>query len=207
MNRTPQAIAVVGAKQFQDQQARTVDEATRYSPGIHSQTFGSDPRNDWFLIRGFSEQTTGYYLDGLQLFSTAFATFKLEPWNLERIEVVRGPSAVLYGGGDPGGLINAVSKMPTFTTFGTVEGGVNNYGNVYGATDVGGVAGTKNEWAYRFVTLGRVGGTQTDHIDEDRGFVAPSLPYRPDAATTFTLLGQYQHDSTKGQNFLPIKEP
>ena len=149
---TPQAIQVVGGKQIQLQRAQTIDEATRYSPGIHSQTFGQDYRNDWFLIRGFNEQTTGYYLDGLQLFSTSFATFKLEPWNLERIEVVRGPSAVLYGGGDPGGLINAVSKLPTFTTFGVLEGGVDEYGNVYGATDLGGVAGAKNEWSYRFLS-------------------------------------------------------
>lgn len=201
--RTPQAVAVVGAKQINDQQARTIDEAVRYSPGIHGQTFGSDPRNDWFTIRGFNEQTTGYYLDGLQLFSTSFATFKVEPWNLERIEIVRGPSAVLYGGGDPGGLINAVSKLPTFTTFGVVEGGVNSFGNVYGAADLGGVAGANKEWAWRFTSLGRIGGTQTNFTDDDRAFVAPSLTYRPNATTTFTLLGQFQKDFSNGQNFLP----
>lgn len=202
---TPQAISVIGAKQIRDQQVQTIDEATRYSPGIHSQTFGADTRNDWFLIRGFTEQETGYYLDGLQLFSTSFATYKLEPWGLERIEVVRGPSAVLYGGGNPGGLINAVSKMPTFTTFGTVEAGVNEFGNVYGAVDVGGVAGAKQEWAYRFLSLGRIGGTQTDFTDNDRAFVAPSLTYRPGDGTTLTFLGQYQHDATNGQNFLPYQ--
>jgi iron complex outermembrane receptor protein len=202
---TPQAIAVVGAKQIEDQRAQTIDEATRYSPGIHSQTFGSDSRNDWFLIRGFQEQTTGYYLDGLQLFSSAFATFKLEPWNLERIEIVRGPAAMLYGGGDPGGLINAISKRPTFTTFGTIEGGVNEFGNVYGAADIGGVAGDKGQWSYRFVSLGRIGGTQTDHTDNDRAFVAPSLTYKPGDGTTLTLLGQYQHDYTNSQNFLPYQ--
>lgn len=44
--KTPQAISVVGAKEIRDQQAQTVDEATRYAPGIHSQTFGADQRND-----------------------------------------------------------------------------------------------------------------------------------------------------------------
>ena len=205
LNETPQAIQVVGQKQIRDQQAQTVDEATRYSPGIRSQTFGDDFRNDWFLIRGFSAQDTGYFLDGLPLFSTAFATWKLEPWNLERIEVVRGPSSVLYGGGTPGGLINAVSKMPLFTTFGQVEVGVNEYGNGYGAVDLGGVAGANNEWSYRFTSLGRIGGTQVFHTDNDRAFVAPSLSYKPDAATTLTLLGQYQHDRTNGQNFLPYE--
>ncbi|WP_131195536.1 TonB-dependent siderophore receptor [Lichenihabitans psoromatis] len=202
---TPQAIAVVGAQQIRDQRATSIDEATRYSPGIHSQTFGSDSRNDWFLIRGFTEQTTGYYLDGLQLYSSAFATWKLEPWNLERIEIVRGPAATLYGGGDPGGLINAVSKRPTFTTFGTVEGGVNQYGNVYGAVDLGGVAGDKGQWSYRFNSIGRIGDTQTDHTSNDRAFVAPSLTYRTGDGTTLTLLAQYQHDYTNSQNFLPYQ--
>ena len=202
---TPQAIQVVGAKQIQDQQARTVTQALSYSPGVLASTFGADFRNDWFLIRGFNEQNTGYYLDGLQLYSSNFATFKLEPWNLERIDVIRGPSATLYGGGDPGGLINAVSKMPLFTNFGQVELGVNEYGNAFGAADIGGVAGAHNEWSYRFVTLGQIGGTQVDFTNSDRAFVAPSLSYKPDAATTFTLLGQYQHDSTKGLNFLPYE--
>ena len=202
---TPQAISVVGAKQIEDQRAQTIDEATRYSPGIHSQTFGADTRNDWFLIRGFTEQETGYYLDGLQLFSSAFATYKLEPWGLERIEVVRGPSAVLYGGGNPGGLINAISKKPTFTTFGEIEAGVNEFGNAFGAVDLGGVAGPNKEWSYRFISIGRIGGTQTDHTDNDRAFVAPSLTYKPGDGTTLTVLGQYQRDWTNGQNFLPYQ--
>ena len=207
LNRTPQAIAIVGARQIRDQAAQTIDEATRYSPGIHSQTFGDDGRNDWFLIRGFTEQNTGYDLDGLQLFSSpsAYATWKLEPWNLERIEIVRGPAASLYGGGDPGGFINAVSKLPTFTNFGVVEAGVNQYGNAYGAFDIGAVGGDKNQWSTRLVSVGRVGGTQTDHVDNDRAFVAPSLTYRPDAATSFTILGQYQHDWTGSLNFLPYQ--
>jgi iron complex outermembrane recepter protein len=207
INETPQAISVIGAQQIRDQAATTVDEATRYAPGVHSQTFGGDGRNDWFLIRGFSEQNTGYYLDGLQLLSpaSAFATYKLDPWGLERIDIVRGPAAVLYGGGDPGGIINAVSKMPTFTNFGTIQSGFNNWGNVYTEFDVGGVAGANKEWSYRIDGEGHLGGTQVDHTSDDRGFIAPSLTYRPVADTSLTLLGQYQHDQTNGLNFLPYQ--
>src|SRR5687767_2536327 len=77
---TPQAVSVVGREQIEEQGAQSVVEATRYSPGIRSETYGDDPRSDWFLIRGFTAQETGYYLDSLQLFSTSFATFKLEPY-------------------------------------------------------------------------------------------------------------------------------
>jgi iron complex outermembrane receptor protein len=206
INETPQAITVVGAQQIRDQAATTIDEATRYAPGVHSQTFGADGRNDWFLIRGFSEQNTGYYLDGLQLLSpaSAFATYKLDPWGLERLEVVRGPSAVLYGGGDPGGMINAVSKMPTFTNFGTLQASVNNWGNGGPAFDIGGVTPDKH-WSWRVAGEGHLGGTQVDHTVDDRFFIAPSLTYAPNGATSLTLLGQYQHDRANGLNFLPYQ--
>ena len=202
---TPQAISVIGREQIEDQKAQSVVEATRYTPGVRSESFGNDSRNDWFLIRGFPGQATGYYLDGLQLYSTSFATFKLEPWGLERIEVLRGPSSVLYGGTNPGGLINAISKKPTMTPQGNVEFGINNFGNAYGAFDVSGpiAVGGNNQFFYRINGLGRVGDTQVEYTKNDRAFIAPSLTWKPNDATTLTILGSYQRDRTNGQNFLP----
>ena len=203
LNETPQAITVIGAKQIRDTGAETFDQALQYSPGVRGQTFGLDYRNDWFLLRGFPAQETGYFLDGLQLFSFGYSYFQLEPWGLERIEVLRGPSSSLYGGGSAGGIVNAISKLPTFTRFGVVEVGVNEFGNAYGAFDVGDVGGDRNEWSYRVVGLGRAGGTQIDFTDFNRGFIAPSITYRPDDATAITLFGQFTHTQTSGQNFLP----
>ncbi|MCG7393631.1 TonB-dependent siderophore receptor [Microvirga sp. ACRRW] len=203
---TPQSVSVVGREQIVDQGAQSVVEATRYSPGVRSESFGNDARNDWFLIRGFPSQATGYYLDSLQLFSTAFATFKLEPYGLERIEILRGPSSVLYGGGSPGGLINAVSKKPPLTPFREITMGVNNYGNVYGAFDLGGpvaVNGGDSQFYYRVVGLGRIGDTQVEDSEDNRAFIAPSLTWKPSDDTTLTILGSYQKDKTNGQNFLP----
>jgi iron complex outermembrane receptor protein len=203
---TPQAVSVVGREQMEDQGAQTVVEATRYSPGIRSETYGNDPRSDWFLIRGFTAQDTGYYLDSLQLFSTSFATFKLEPYGLERIEILRGPSSVLYGGTNPGGIINAISKRPPLTPSREIEVGVNSYGNTYGAFDLGGpvsVEGNGSQLYYRIVGLGRIGDTQVDYTEDNRAFIAPSLTWKPSADTTLTVLGSYQKDDTNGQNFLP----
>lgn len=200
---TPQSISVVGREQMERQGAQSVVEATRYSPGIRSETFGSDTRNDWFLLRGFPAQTTGYYLDGLQLYSTAFATWRIEPWGLDRIDIIRGPSAVLYGGGNPGGLINAVSKRPELGPVRTLSTGIDEHGNGYGAIDVGGRLGGSGEVTYRVNALGRAGGTQVDDIDNDRFFIAPSLTWRPSADTSITLLASYQKDKTEIQNFLP----
>ena len=202
---TPQAISVIGAQQISDLGAQSIVEATRYTSGVLPQTFGADTRNDWYLIRGFPGQVSGYFLDGLQLYSPNFATYRVEPFGLERLEVLKGPASVLYGGSNVGGILNAVSKLPPPKFSGTLEGGIDNYGNKFGAFDIGGPVSTRpdNQFYYRVEGLDRGGGTQTHFIHDDRLFIAPSLTYKPDLATTFTVLGQYEKDRTNSQNFLP----
>ena len=204
---TPQAVTVVGAEQINTLKAtQSILEATRYTPGILSETFGPNPRSDFFLIRGFNAEQSGLYLNGLQLFSTAFATFKLDPFSLERIEVLRGPSSVLYGGSNPGGLLNAVSKRPTGQPFGYVEYGVNNFGNQYGAFDFEGPTAVNQYGAFsaRLTGVIRGGGTQTNFVGDDRISISPTFTWQTND-TKFTFLGNYQRDSANSQNFLPYE--
>lgn len=210
LTETPQAVTVIGADQINLQKAQSVGEATRYAPGIKSETFGNETRNDFFLIRGFNAEQRGYYLDNLQLFSQGFATFRVEPFGLDRLEVLRGPSSVLYGGANPGGLLNAISKKPLFTPLNYVESGVNEYGRAYGAFDFSGPVAmgpspADGTFAYRMTGLLRAGGTQTDYVGDDRIYIAPSFTWKPTEATTLTVLGSYTRDSTNLQNFLPYR--
>lgn len=208
---TPQSISVIGRKQIEATGSRSLGEATRYTAGVRELFGGADPRYDQYQIRGFNASTTGVYLDGLQLLSSSGLPFRLEPYGLDRIEVLRGQSSVLYGGTNPGGLINAVSKKPTDIPFRETTIGVNSFGNLYGGFDFGGPidwsgaagSGLMNEWSYRLTGLGKIGGTQTDFSDDDRLFIAPALTWRPDADTSLTVLGSYQRDRTTGVPFLP----
>ncbi|EPX59390.1 Ferrichrome-iron receptor [Cystobacter fuscus DSM 2262] len=202
---TPQSISVVGREQMEAQQAQSIVEATRYTPGVRSETFGGDSRNDWFLVRGFTAQESGYYLDGLQLPAGSFATWRLEPFGMERIEAVRGPSSVLFGGTNPGGLLNLVSKKPPTEAVRHVELGVNEYVNGYGAVDLGGPIGQGGQWFYRVTALARGGNTQVRYTDNNRLFLAPSLTWKPTERTSLTLHGSYLIDRTRGQNFLPYE--
>ena len=208
---TPQAVTVIGADQIATQGARSISEAVRYAPGVKSEPFGNDTRNDWFNLRGFQAEQRGLYLDNLQLFSTGFATFKLEPFGMERVEIVRGPSSVLYGGGNPGGLINAISKKPLSTPYNHLEAGVDNFGRAYGAFDFSGpvrAPGWKTgdgEFYYRMTGLAGVGGTQTKYTDNDRYYIAPAFTWKPNEGTTLTVLGSFTQDYTNGQNFLPYR--
>ena len=80
--QTPQSLSVIGSEQIRDQKPGKFDEILRYTPGVVAGTFGADTRNDWFLIRGFKSDDVGLFLDGLQLFYTSYASWKLQPFNL-----------------------------------------------------------------------------------------------------------------------------
>lgn len=206
INETPQSLSVIGSEQIRDQKPERFDEVLRYTPGVVGGTFGTDFRNDWYLIRGFPSQATGSFRDGLQLFETSFATWKQQPFNLERVEILRGPSAVLYGGTGPSGIVNAVSKMPAVQPIRYIEAGVNNFGNAYVGFDVGGpVAITSGNGALLTRVVGQVqgGGTQVDFTNSDNYFIAPSATWLPDIDTRFTILAEASYNQTRGQNFLP----
>ncbi len=188
----PQSVSVVGREEIDDRKALKVDEILRYTAGVNTSAFGGpDPDTDWFYIRGFDATQTGVFLDGMQLYSYGFGGFQIDPFTLERVEVLKGPASVLYGGANPGGIINLVSKRPTFEDFGYVELGVNNWGNAYIGGDFGGVSGEQKEWSWRFT--GRIaGGDQyTDYSEDLRGTVLPQITYKPNDATTLTLYAQY----------------
>ena len=209
---TPQSVSVIGAEQIRDQKPNKLDEVLRYTAGVRAGTFGADTRNDWWLIRGFKSDDIGLFLDGMQLFSTSYATWKLQTPNMERVEVLRGPSAVLYGGSSPSGIVNVISKMPPAEPIRYVETGVNNFGNTYVGFDVGGPVATQpqdgkqdGKLFYRVVGQVQNGNTQVNFTPDNNYFIAPSFTWKPDADTTFTVLASASKQDTRGINFLPYQ--
>ncbi|MFD0936085.1 TonB-dependent siderophore receptor, partial [Methylobacterium trifolii] len=201
---TPQSITVVGREQIDAQKAQTLTQATQYAAGVYSGLYGADSRVDYFIIRGFRASDYGIYRDGLQLLNYGFGTFKAETFGMERIEILRGPAAVLFGAGSPGGIINQITKRPTLDPFGYVEVGGGSFDQKYAAFDFGGPADGSGQWFYRLTGFGRTGGTQVEGAPEDRAYIAPSFTYKPDGATRLTVLTSYQHDNTAvTSNFLP----
>ncbi len=201
----PQSVSVVGQQELQDRGVKKVDEALRYTAGITASPFGEDPDTDWIFIRGFQATQTGIFLDGLPLYGYGFGGFQVDPFMLERVEVLKGPASVLYGGANPGGIVNMVSKRPQKDRFGRIETGINQYGNAYLGVDVGDKIDENGVWTYRFT--GRIAGgdQQTDFAEDLRGIIAPQLTYEPSADTKITLHGYFSAlDQTHaGGNFLP----
>lgn len=199
----PQSITVVGREQMQDQGARSLQESLRYASSVNADLFGLDTRNDGFAIRG--QESSVNFLDGMRRFYGNYVNAPpIDPYALERIEILRGPSSLLYGQAGVGGTINMVSKRPQAKFGGEVGLGIGSHNAKELSFDVTGPATTDGQWLYRLVGLVRDADTQVDFVPQDRQFVAPSLTWRPTADTSLTLLAQWSRDrgGTTAQ-FLP----
>lgn len=200
---TPRSMSVVGTTEMEARQSQTVMEALKYSAGVQPDQFGYDTRYDWFKVRGFSQQDTGLYRDGLQLRSSGYASFRQEAYGAERVELLRGPTSVMYGQNSPGGLINVVTKRPHKDMVNEVALEAGSFEHKQGAFDVGGQLVEDGSVLYRLTGLVQDSGTQTDMVDDDRVYIAPSLKWENDD-TSLTILTHYQEDKTgSANNWLP----
>lgn len=196
---TPRSISVVTRQRMEDQKSQTLTEVLGYVPGIFAPPFaaGDGLAGDLFFVRGFNATDWGYGLlrDGLRVQGNRYDSTS-EPYGLERVEVFRGPTSILYGENAPGGVVNMVSKRPTAESRGEVQltYGSNNRRQL--GVDVSGPLTDAGNVLGRVVLLGRNADTQVDHQPDDRFYFAPSLTLNLADSTSLTLLSTYQRDRT-----------
>jgi iron complex outermembrane recepter protein len=192
---TPQAINVVTSDQFRAQGAQTVGQALRYTPGVSAETYGaSSPFDIYTQIRGFRGD---YYLDGLRLPNggqDGTSSAVVDPYGLQQIEVLKGPSSALYGQSAPGGLVNMVSKRPTDRLLHEIELQGGSFDRFQGAFDLGGPVDKNGRLLYRLTGVANSSGTQVDFVKNERTYIAPAITWRPDGDTSFTVLAHHQED-------------
>jgi iron complex outermembrane receptor protein len=194
LREVPQSVSVVGAEQIREQGAQSLQDALRYVPGVVADGYGLDSRTDTTMIRG-TEATE--FLDGLRrTFSYYTYSYRVDPYFMERVEVLRGPASVLYGQVSVGGIINSVSKRPQNETGGEVSVEYGSFDFKQVKFDVTGPMSTDGKWSYRLTGLARDADTQVDYTPDDRYALQPAITYRPDGNTTITVLGHFQRDRT-----------
>ena len=197
---TPQSISVVTEDQIVMRNAQGVAEALRYTAGTSTETYGPDPRGyDWVTIRGF-DAFNSRYLDGLRLQNYEFP----EIFGLERVEVMKGPSSVLYGQSTAGGLINAISKRPKEVAFGEIGTEIGTHESYEATLDFGGPLSADGSLLYRFTGLFK--DNQKDStgfpVDARRYYIAPAVTWNISPDTKIDLLVSYFHtDSTQVPSF------
>lgn len=191
---TPQSVTVVPRDQMVDQGATGLQDALNYAAGVRSDAYGIDSRSDNVRIRGAYPDE---YQDGLRkLFDWYTSNTRTDPFTLERIEVLRGPSSMLFGQGTTGGVVNMVSKRPQATRQAEIGIQYGSWNRRQLQADFTGPLDEEGKWLYRLVAVGRLADTQVDHVPDDRMVLAPSLTWRPSAATSLTLQGHWQEDKS-----------
>jgi iron complex outermembrane receptor protein len=204
LRETPQSISVVTADRITDQGGLSVQETLRYVPGVFADAYGGDARGDYTLIRG---QEPSRYVDGMQGSRLSqVLEWRRDPFALERIEVLRGPSSVLYGGASTGGVLNEVTKRPQAESRNEIGVQYGSFDRKQLQMDSTGKLTKDGEWLYRFVGVLRDSNSQVDYVPNDRILLAPSLTWRPTNDISWTVLGNYQKDkSSSFSAFLPIE--
>lgn len=202
---TPQSVSVIDSNRIGTMMSQTIMETVRYTPGVRP-GIAFDTRRDDFIIRGFSETgQSGVFRDGQRLLNTGqYAAWEIDPYALERVEVLRGPSSVLYGVVAPGGVINMVTKRPTSQRLAEIGLTYGSFDRKQATVDFSGSLDQSGRWLYRLTALGRDAGTQVDRTADDRVFVAPAITFQPSDGVSLTVLGNYQKGKTgSAVNFLP----
>jgi iron complex outermembrane recepter protein len=188
----PQTISVVTREEMDRRGVQDFNDIVSYSPGIRAIDYPGGPGAPDFWMRGFRDfNMFGVYRDGLRAGFNNYDT-NFEPYALERMDVIKGPSSVLFGQSAPGGIVNLTTKRPTDVGIREVQAQIGSYDRYQGAFDFGGPVDEEGRWLYRVTGLGRDSGTQVDHAPDDRLYIAPAVTFRPTDDTTLTLLTSYQ---------------
>ena len=106
----PQSISLLMQEQIADQQITSVGDAVRYLPGVTAHQ--GENNRDQVIIRGQSS-SADFYVNGVR----DDVQYYRDLYNLERLEVLRGPNAMIFGRGGGGGVVNRVTKTAGFNSF------------------------------------------------------------------------------------------
>ncbi|WP_428929486.1 TonB-dependent siderophore receptor [Marinibacterium sp. SX1] len=199
---TPQALTVLTRKQFDDQNPQTVAQALRYTAGVLSEIDAST-RFDSVFLRGFGGFGTSSqfvsFLDGLRLpRGQAFAQAAIDPFLLDRVDVLKGPSSLLYGQTSPGGLVNLVTRSPDGTTGGEARLQYGTHDSIQAGIEQHGILDADGRVQYSIAAVGRHADTRYADVDEARYGIAPTIVWQPTDRTRLTFGGYYQSDPEGG---------
>jgi iron complex outermembrane receptor protein len=200
---TPRSVSVVTEQRLEDQGVQDVDDALLYVPGVYGAAYGRDTRGDFSLIRGVAPVQL---VNGLRSNFGFYNNPRINPFTLQSVEIIKGPSSVLYGSNATGGVFNLNSKMPepvrnneVFVEYGT-------FNRKQFGFDLTGPIDPGATMQYRIIGIGRDSDTQVDYSEDNSIVLAPSFTWQPSTETRLTVLGNFQKDiGQPTSRFVPIQ--
>ena len=189
----PQSISVIPVSVLNDLGSISVERALDFAGGVSKQNnFGGLTLYE-YSVRGFT--TSEFYKDGF----SANRGYPSTPdvVSIERIEVLKGPAASLYGRGDPGGTVNIVTKKPRPEAFATLHTSAGSWDRYRTALDVNTPLDENGNVLSRVNLAIEDGQSFRDHVDRERVFVAPAFSWQLNPDTTLLVESEFvRHRST-----------
>lgn len=197
----PQSITLITRDLIDDQMMRSMADVVQYSPGV-TMAQGEGHR-DAPVLRG-NASTADFYVNGVRDDVQYFRDL----YNAERIEILKGPNAMIFGRGGGGGVINRVSKKAGFEPEQalTLQGG--SFGFARGAADIG--AAFSETAAGRLNAFYENSDSYRDFVDIERYGLSPTLRFAPTDSTTIDVSYEFLRDErtvdrgVPSQNGLPF---
>lgn len=191
---TDRSVSVINRQTLEDRAIDDPQEAIKDSAGVVESGafngFGED-----YLIRGFLQQDV--FKDGFRAGHASnigfSATGPTDVANLGRIEILRGPAGLLYGRGEPGGIVNYITRIPFFGNTASLTQQFGSYDFYRTELDANWSA-MAAKLALRLDAAYDTKNSFIDFVYGEREFVAPSLLWQITPQTTFIFRGEYSHD-------------
>ena len=179
----PQSVSVITDEEIKDQGFREIGDIIRYMPGVN--TSQGEGHRDAVVFRGV-RSTADFYQDGVRDDVQYYRSL----YNVEQLEILRGPNALLFGRGGTGGLINRVSKKAEIgEAFGSIDFGADSFGAADLAVDAN--FATSDSTAVRLNLHTDSLANHRDFFEGERYGINPTIKIQVDDATTIDLSYEY----------------
>jgi catecholate siderophore receptor len=189
----PQALTVISSGQIEDQQLRSVADLLAFVPGA---SYGSGEGNrDQIVLRGNSS-TADFFVDGVRDDVQYFRDF----YNVDRVEVLKGPNAMIFGRGGGGGIVNRVMKRPSFNAYRALTTSGDGFGGLRLTGDLDQPFGA---FGARLNAMYEDGDSFRRHVDLKRYGINPTAALAIGPNTRIDLSYEYFHDRRTADRGLP----
>lgn len=173
----PQAISTITKELITDRQAFQLSDAVKVVSSVTASGFYNH-----HAIRGISQNEGGQIINGMR--TRQFYFVQPLTSNIERVEVIKGPSSVTFSSVDPGGSINMVTKKPLKETAREINISTGSFNTIRGTLDFTGPMNESKTLLYRFNTAYQEAGSYRDLVENRSILISPSFSYIPNANTT-----------------------
>jgi catecholate siderophore receptor len=190
----PQAVSIVTSQQMADQRMASMADVVRYMPGV-SMAQGEGNR-DTPILRG-SSSTSDFFVDGVR----DDVQYMRDVYNLERVEALKGPNAMIFGRGGAGGVINRVTRQAQWGQSQEFSAQIGSFDNRRVTADVG--KGFTDAVAARVTGVYEDSGSYRNGVGLERYGVQPSVAFRLSPQTLLRASYEYFHDERVADRGIP----